>query len=501
MSTIDFNKPATTDLYTAWPTEIQAAQASLGFMLDPTYVTSVANQAAGTKRFSTSSTVFEQWSGSAWAALPTGYALKAGDTFTGAITVANAVGMYWKDGGGVARRTLLGSGANYYIGDIDNVVTGSVLHMTGQSGLSFEVNSTVVGSADAFGINSAGTFTAKASESYRLIGSANYVGGWNSANTTRTGYLQFNAGSAVSLVAENGASLSLGTAGTGRLSIDPSGNVGINQAPSTVAKLAVAGGLYINGPAATLPASIGTGLFSYESPVLREYIGDGTGYSRAFSKRAGSVTTDLMTLNDGGALALFGTMQIQPTNTSGTQLGLELYDAGGGGGEGLYIQWESASRTGMARLLAVGNGTAGGDLVALTNNANTGSPSERLRIDALGRSKFAGSAATNPSVVGSTGGAVILDCSLSNVIELTLTSSITTLTLSNLLSGQTLNIFITQDATGNRLIGALTAANGYVWPGGTVGVLSTAANAVDLLCLTYRASTGKVYCTLSKGFA
>jgi hypothetical protein len=45
---------------------------------------------------------------------------------------------------------------------------------------------------------------------------------------------------------------------------------------------------------------------------------------------------------------------------------------------------------------------------------------------------------------------------------------------------QTIRIRITQDATGSRVA---TWPSSFKWPGGTVGVLSTAANAVDVLVL------------------
>ena len=48
-------------------------------------------------------------------------------------------------------------------------------------------------------------FVSSHAEGLRLENSSGYISGWNSANTTRTGYLQFNAGSNVTLAAEAGA--------------------------------------------------------------------------------------------------------------------------------------------------------------------------------------------------------------------------------------------------------------------------------------------------------
>ena len=76
--------------------------------------------------------------------------------------------------------------------------------------------------------------------------------------------------------------------------LQPSGGlvtIGTNS-PTTYAKLTIAGAIQING-AITSTASTSGGLISYESPVTRSYIGDGTGYSWAFSKRTSSTTTDL----------------------------------------------------------------------------------------------------------------------------------------------------------------------------------------------------------------
>jgi hypothetical protein len=68
-------------------------------------------------------------------------------------------------------------------------------------------------------------------------------------------------------------------------------------------KLTVQGGINVTS-SATLPAAQGSMLFSYEAPINRIYMGDGTGYSFAFSKRVSSTTTDLVTLTDAGNLGI-----------------------------------------------------------------------------------------------------------------------------------------------------------------------------------------------------
>ena len=58
---------------------------------------------------------------------------------------------------------------------------------------------------------------------------------------------------------------------------------------------------------ATLPTTTGgTWILSNEAPIKRMYIGDGTGYSLAFSKRTASTTTDLVTIADSGSISTIG---------------------------------------------------------------------------------------------------------------------------------------------------------------------------------------------------
>ena len=111
-----------------------------------------------------------------------------------------------------------------------------------------------------------------------------------------------------------------------------------------------------------------------------------------------------------------------------------------------------------------------------------------------------GGGAQTPSVaVTFSATAMTVNCAISNVFTTTFTANVTTApTLSNPSDGQTINWFITQNGTGGW---TMTWPTSFKWAGGTAGVLSTGANAVDLLVATYRSSTGFWYASLSKGFA
>ena len=110
-----------------------------------------------------------------------------------------------------------------------------------------------------------------------------------------------------------------------------------------------------------------------------------------------------------------------------------------------------------------------------------------------------GGAATPNTAVSFSATAMTVDCSRGNVFATTFTANVTVApSISNPQDGQTINWFITQDATGSR---TMTWPASFKWPGATAGVLSTAANSVDLLVATYRSSTSAWYVTLLKGFA
>lgn len=114
---------------------------------------------------------------------------------------------------------------------------------------------------------------------------------------------------------------------------------------------------------------------------------------------------------------------------------------------------------------------------------------------------FTAGVQTTPVVVAFSAANMTANCTLSNVFATTLTGNVTAPpTISNPGDGQTINWFITQDGTGSRLITGQWPTS-FKWPGGTKGVLSTAANAVDLLVATYRATTSSWYANLLKAFS
>lgn len=164
-----------------------------------------------------------------------------------------------------------------------------------------------------------------------------------------------------------------------------------------------------------------------------------------------------------------------------TQYGLRINKRGSGAYRAFVLdQYDGTTASGIVYIgtdRKVGVGTA--------------SPDARLTVG--------GSASTPPVVVSFSATAMTLDCSLSNVFTTTFTANVTTApTISNPSDGQTINWFITQDATGSR---TMTWPASFKWPGGVAGVLSTGANSVDLVVATYRSATSAWYVSIAKAFS
>ena len=132
---------------------------------------------------------------------------------------------------------------------------------------------------------------------------------------------------------------------------------------------------------------------------------------------------------------------------------------------------------------------------ALTDESGTGSAvfNTNPTIDGA---NFTGHAQTAPVVGASVGGALTLDTTQSNVFTVSMTENVTTMTLNNPALGQTVNILLTQDGTGSRVI---TWPASFKWPGGTAEILSTNPNAVDLLVITYLGTSW--YASMLKGMS
>ena len=229
---------------------------------------------------------------------------------------------------------------------------------------------------------------------------------------------------------------------------------------------------------------------------LRTANASGVVTQRVSINSSGNVTINAP--SSGTTLALAGlASQYAWSATDGTSTSALYLNGASGSQIGTYsnhaftLYSNNAARVAIA---AAGNVTINAPTSgqALTVTAATGGLSNAGLI-------VNGSASTPISAVTFSATAMSIDCTRSNVFITTLTANVTTAPVyPNPQDGQTINWFILQDATGTR---TMTWGAAVKWPGGTAGVLSTAANAVDLLVMTYRSATNFWYAILSKGFA
>ena len=100
-------------------------------------------------------------------------------------------------------------------------VTGSAV-ITGSLG--------VTGTTTVSGVSATGVINTSSTEALRINNSSGYISIYNTAGTTRTGYLQGNTANGIVLAAENSSTLQFNVAGSEKVRIDVNGNVGIGTA-------------------------------------------------------------------------------------------------------------------------------------------------------------------------------------------------------------------------------------------------------------------------------
>lgn len=237
-------------------------------------------------------------------------------------------------------------------------------------------------------------------------------------------------------------------------------------------------------------------------------LASGGGNARVRITSSGNVTVNAPTsgttltvsaLSGGGAISLSATSGAASLLTLGWGVGLV------GGQWNLYTQSTDPLAIGTVAATALTTYTNGvaRTVTSSAGNVTVNAPTSGTALTVTGVAAAAalvvnGSASTPGFSIGNSGTAFTLDCSKSNVQYVTMTGNVAagSLTISNIQDGQSINLLLTQDGTGTRALGNPT---GVKWPGGTIGVLSTAIGAVDMI--TFTRINAVTYATILKAFA
>jgi hypothetical protein len=415
---------------------------------------------------------------------------------------------------GVERMRLTATGPTF---TGDQTVTGN-LTVTGNTAIGAPTTGNalfVKGPLQIEGLTTSNTITARLAGGGETLAQLGPTGAGTLASmTVGMGALNTALGSYIESL-PSGATTIYGLSAAARISIAAAGNVTI-AAPSSGTALTVTaasssfvallndiggGGVSWRNGANTTGYDIGllagTGdasAYIYQRANAQLLIGTNN-TTRVTIAAAGNVT--IAAPSSGAALTVNGLASAVSTrfNSASATDPLQMAISLGGADKGYY------GIAGAANNLITGSvqndfcfRSEGGNMLFST----TSGASVQVKIASNGKSTFSGGALTTNSNIGNSSTAFTVDCNLSNTFYVTMTGNVAagSMTISNMSDGQTINIVLTQDGTGSRTLGNAT---GVKWPGGTVGVLSTAAGAIDFLTITQM--NGVKYASLAKAFA
>lgn len=163
---------------------------------------------------------------------------------------------------GLTNSSLTIGSTSISLGGVATSLTG--LTSVTSTGFTGALSGTASGNLPLSGGQMSGLISSTVGEAFRMINTNGFLDWYNTSNTTRTGYIQGNSASNLTIASENGAIMILSVSGAARLNIDTGGNIitkfGIadqsysRQTPITGFSITIAAGVQtlILSPAATL---------------------------------------------------------------------------------------------------------------------------------------------------------------------------------------------------------------------------------------------------------
>jgi hypothetical protein len=249
-------------------------------------------------------------------------------------------------------------------------------------------------------------------------------------------------------------------------------------------------------------AALGSNPVSTTGNVTASYfVGNGSLLTAITGANVTGIVANATYATTAGSATTAGTVttNAQPNITSvGTLTSLSA----SGNITGSYFLGNGSQLTGLPA--TYGNANVAANLAAFATNPISTSGNITAGYFIGNGSALTGVAATLPANItgnvftsavysyGNATGNISPDISLGSIQTMTLTGNITLNSLSNVTTGQTATFVMTQDATGNRL---LTSTWKFA---SNVRTLSTAANAIDMISVSYIGNT--YYASLIRGF-
>ena len=361
-------------------------------------------------------------------------------------------------------------------GAVDLILLADPDNVSGQAALTLEAATGDV----VFGPGSSGSVRNTATKSFFGTGAAAPTittnGAYNLTINTNDGT---NTGASITVIQGTNGGLSLTPAGSGGVTIGAGSNTGVSivrrtQTSSTGINVAAIQRNYTTDTLSTMDGHFAglafsqrdsTATQSFYTRIAGVYSTAGT-HSFTFDRSTDNFTTPIrqMALSD-GQLTLGAT-------TGTTAQVITSY-----GAQDINLVTNQGTNSG---LITITNGANGN--ITITPN---GTGDTLITNLAYNEAVYTG---------GTTTGTITPNCALAPVQSITLTGSITFSAFTTPISGQTLTLIITQPASG----GPYTLTSTMKFAGGSK-TLSTAANAIDILTVSYIGTT--YYASLAKAFA
>lgn len=507
----DHSLPTTTSTYANFASQMSARFNDLAVGLDPA-VTTATNVPTNAIRWSSAVNRFQKWNGTSWGDLTSTWSFPGGVTIaapasgntltlaavggTNPIQISDGTCTSWwftNTTNGIGLGTQTAHALTLYTANTSRVA----INATGNVTINAPASGTALTVTQAAGA-AAGIFVTAASGNGSSVAlDQNGVVSWTLLNAATTGTFGIWSG------------------GTQKLGISTAGNVTIN-APTSGTALALTGAaaaLVINatnsGAGSQIQFGNGSGQgYLYGNGGSIDFMSGNTAWPIRFGFGSTTMSTELARLTANGNLLLNTTTDYAWASTiKALHIGTVASFAGETTGSAIMsdnayfdgTNWKYMTANKASQIYLGIDGRQVFRVAATGAAAGTITWTQMLQLLYGAGATFTTGVATTPVAVTFSATAMALDASLSNVFTTTFTANVTTApTISNPIDGQTINWFITQDATGSR---TMTWPTSFKWSNGSAGVLSTTANSVDVLVATYRSATGFWYCALQKAFA